>query len=202
MFVKPRSTDAVNGDNKNRNQSSTSKDDTGVFSDFRKAWRARFPNSELPKQWEDDVRGNLTKHKQKVTQLKEELEKEEFYVEYLERLLKDVERVRNEKSLQPQQPQAANPVPSARKTTQQQPPPDAGTDGEFVTVITVSSYGEINKPPTKSSAVKEDPALIENPLYQDMDNVITDKKRRVSYALITLEATCVVSECDYFNRNA
>lgn len=38
------------------------------------------------------MRANLAKHKQKVTILKEELEKEQFYVEYLERLLSDVEQ--------------------------------------------------------------------------------------------------------------
>lgn len=38
------------------------------------------------------MRANLAKHKQKVTLLKEELEKEQFYVEYLERLLSDVEQ--------------------------------------------------------------------------------------------------------------
>lgn len=40
------------------------------------------------------MRANLTKHRQKVTALNEELEKEEFYVEYLEHLLADVERVK------------------------------------------------------------------------------------------------------------
>jgi breakpoint cluster region protein len=52
----------------------------------------RFPGSELPAAWEEDVRANLSKHKQKVAVLKEELEKEQFYVEYLDRLLADVEK--------------------------------------------------------------------------------------------------------------
>ncbi|XP_076675102.1 rho GTPase activating protein at 1A isoform X3 [Andrena cerasifolii] len=63
-----------------------------VFGDFQRVWVQRFPDSALPAAWEEDVRANLVKHKQKVTALKEELEKEEFYVEYLERLLADVER--------------------------------------------------------------------------------------------------------------
>ncbi|XP_066156884.1 active breakpoint cluster region-related protein [Euwallacea fornicatus] len=63
-----------------------------VFGDFQQVWLQRFPDSPLPGAWEEDVRANLHKHKQKVTLLKEELEKEQFYVEYLERLLSDVEQ--------------------------------------------------------------------------------------------------------------
>lgn len=62
-----------------------------VFGDFQQVWSRRFPDSALPAAWEEDVRANLAKHKQKVSLLKVELEKEEFYVEYLERLLSDVE---------------------------------------------------------------------------------------------------------------
>lgn len=58
-----------------------------VFTDFQDAWAHRFPGCELPQAWEDDVRANLDKHNQRVNCLREELEKEEFYVEYLERLL-------------------------------------------------------------------------------------------------------------------
>nr|CAD7423069.1 unnamed protein product [Timema monikensis] len=56
----------------------------------------RFPGSDLPAAWEEDVIANLAKHKQKVAVLREELEKEEFYVEYLERLLIDVAKHKNE----------------------------------------------------------------------------------------------------------
>lgn len=63
-----------------------------VFGDFQQVWLQRFPESPLPGAWEEDVRANLSKHKQKVAVLKEELEKEQFYVEYLERLLSDVEQ--------------------------------------------------------------------------------------------------------------
>lgn len=72
-----------------------------VFGDFQQVWSQRFPHSSLPAAWEEDVRANLAKHKQKVSLLREELEKEEFYVEYLERLLHDVEehkkKIENEK---------------------------------------------------------------------------------------------------------
>ncbi|KAK9882673.1 hypothetical protein WA026_022724 [Henosepilachna vigintioctopunctata] len=63
-----------------------------VFGDFQQVWLQRFPESPLPGAWEEDVRANLSKHKQKVLLLREELEKEQFYVEYLERLLNDVEQ--------------------------------------------------------------------------------------------------------------
>ena len=66
------------------------KTEMSVFGDFRNVWVQRFPGSDLPAAWEEDVRANLAKHKQKVAVLREELEKEEFYVEYLERLLIDV----------------------------------------------------------------------------------------------------------------
>ncbi|XP_023319352.1 active breakpoint cluster region-related protein isoform X1 [Trichogramma pretiosum] len=65
-----------------------------VFGDFQKVWEDRFPDSALPSALEEDVRANLVKHKHKVQTLREELEKEEFYVEYLERLLADVEKHR------------------------------------------------------------------------------------------------------------
>jgi len=58
-----------------------------TFGDFLKVWDRRFPGSELPSDWEVDVRVNLNKHKQKVRSLQEELDKEKTYVEYLERLL-------------------------------------------------------------------------------------------------------------------
>jgi breakpoint cluster region protein len=72
---------------------------SSIFSDFEKAWAQRFPTCELPKAWEEDVRQNLDKHRLKVHVLKEELEKEEFYVQYLERLLADVERVKSKCNL-------------------------------------------------------------------------------------------------------
>lgn len=65
-----------------------------VFGDFQKAWAQRFPGCELPQAWEEDVRANLMKHRQKLAALNAELEKEEFYVEYLENLLAHVERVK------------------------------------------------------------------------------------------------------------
>lgn len=62
-----------------------------VFADFQQVWLQRFPQSDLPPRWVEDVRANLAKHKQIVKNLKEELEKEKLYIEYLERLISDIE---------------------------------------------------------------------------------------------------------------
>lgn len=65
-----------------------------VFSDFRRMWMKRFPDNSLSTEWEADVRVSLQRHKQKVDDLSKELEQEMLYVEYLERLLSDVEEFR------------------------------------------------------------------------------------------------------------
>lgn len=39
-----------------------------VFGDFQRVWVQRFPDSALPAAWEEDVRANLVKHKQKVSE--------------------------------------------------------------------------------------------------------------------------------------
>lgn len=62
-----------------------------VFGDFQQVWSQRFPQSDLPDAWEEDIRANLEKHNLKVANLREELKKEEIYVQYLERLLADIE---------------------------------------------------------------------------------------------------------------
>ncbi|QQP52273.1 Active breakpoint cluster regionrelated proteinlike, partial [Caligus rogercresseyi] len=67
-----------------------------LFIDFREAWDSRYPGSELPVAWEEDVRANLEKHESKVLSLREELQKEEMYVEYLNNLLVDIEKHRKE----------------------------------------------------------------------------------------------------------
>lgn len=54
----------------------------------------RFPQSSLSEAWEKDVRASLERHKQKIADLTKELEQESLYVEYLERLLSDVEKYR------------------------------------------------------------------------------------------------------------
>ncbi|XP_055915254.1 uncharacterized protein LOC129948324 isoform X2 [Eupeodes corollae] len=63
-----------------------------VFSDFQRLWMQRFPQSSLSDAWEQDVRASLERHKQKILEISKELEQETLYVEYLERLLSDVEK--------------------------------------------------------------------------------------------------------------
>lgn len=65
-----------------------------VFNDFQRLWMERFPQSSLSDAWEQDVRASLERHKQRIQQLSTELEQETLYVEYLERLLSDVEKYR------------------------------------------------------------------------------------------------------------
>uniref|UniRef100_A0A7G3AQH7 Putative rac gtpase-activating protein bcr/abr n=1 Tax=Lutzomyia longipalpis TaxID=7200 RepID=A0A7G3AQH7_LUTLO len=65
-----------------------------VFSDFQRMWEQKFPHKSLSEAWEQDVRASLLRHRQKIDELREELEQETLYVEYLERLLSDVEKQR------------------------------------------------------------------------------------------------------------
>lgn len=74
--------------------SSAGADKMSVFSDFQRMWIKRFPQSSLSDAWELDVRASLQRHKQKIADLSKELEQEQLYVEYLERLLNDVEKHR------------------------------------------------------------------------------------------------------------
>lgn len=74
--------------------SSVGGDKMSVFSDFQRMWVQRFPQSSLSDAWEQDVRASLQRHKQKMADLSKELEQEQLYVEYLERLLNDVEKHR------------------------------------------------------------------------------------------------------------
>lgn len=66
-----------------------------VFGGLQKVWAQKFPHSELPEGCEKDIRANLAKHNQKLEKLKEELNKEEVYIEYLNRLLSDIEENKN-----------------------------------------------------------------------------------------------------------
>ncbi|EDW26943.1 GL16641 [Drosophila persimilis] len=65
-----------------------------VFDDFQRLWMQRFPQSTLSDAWEQDVRASLERHRLKIAELSKELEQETLYVEYLERLLSDVEKYR------------------------------------------------------------------------------------------------------------
>lgn len=85
-----------------------------VFSDFQRMWVQRFPQSSLSDAWEQDVRASLDRHKQKISDLTKELEQETLYVEYLERLLSDVEKFRESGGDTSAVFDAANPIPSAQ----------------------------------------------------------------------------------------
>ncbi|XP_042146872.1 active breakpoint cluster region-related protein [Ixodes scapularis] len=63
-----------------------------AFNDLQRNWAKRFPHSKLSLIWEEDVRTLLSTHRQRVAQLREELEQEEFLVQYFERYLSDAKR--------------------------------------------------------------------------------------------------------------
>lgn len=69
-----------------------------AISDFNKVWVQKFPGSELPPAWEEDVKNNLAKHKKRVQELQNELKQEEVYVQFLESLLEEVEKRKKESS--------------------------------------------------------------------------------------------------------
>ncbi|RWS02447.1 active breakpoint cluster region-related protein-like protein, partial [Dinothrombium tinctorium] len=128
-----------------------------VFKDFQSAFKQRFPDNDLPKAWEDDVRCNLDKHRHKLQMLKQEMEKEEFYVQYLERLLKDVEEAKkHEHNGADSGNQSAFLGLTSLKTSAQ----CAAAGDQYVTVITVSSYGDMEKK-----------SLVDNPLHQSEKNI-------------------------------
>lgn len=65
-----------------------------VFDEFQRMWMQKFPHSNLSDKWEQDVRASLSRHRLKIVDLTKELEQETQYCEYLERLLLDVEKFR------------------------------------------------------------------------------------------------------------
>lgn len=69
-----------------------------AFNDLQRNWAKRFPHSKLSLIWEEDVRTLLSTHRQRVAQLREELEQEEFLVQYFEQYLSDAERVKRSSS--------------------------------------------------------------------------------------------------------
>lgn len=65
-----------------------------VFHEFQKLWADRFPQNEDFFPWEDDVRTLLNNHRNKISELQKELEQENLYCIYLEKLLSDVEKIK------------------------------------------------------------------------------------------------------------
>lgn len=95
-----------------------------VFADFQRMWMKRFPDNSLSNEWENDVRASLLRHKQKVIDLSKELEQEMLYVEYLDRLLRDVKEFRKSGG----DPSIAIPNISQQSTDDQQQPIDNQDD--------------------------------------------------------------------------
>ncbi|KAL7742511.1 hypothetical protein ACLKA6_013317 [Drosophila palustris] len=124
-----------------------------VFNDFQRLWMQRFPQSSLSDAWEQDVRASLERHKIKIAELSKELEQETLYVEYLERLLSDVEKYRETGGDPTTLFEAATNNPGATTTattaTQQQQLPSGSNHSHSVTAAngataTATSAGSAN----------------------------------------------------------
>lgn len=63
----------------------------------------KFPDSDLSSAWIEDVKLSLNRHREKICELTKELEQETMYVEYLERLLGEVEKYRESGGTNPAQ---------------------------------------------------------------------------------------------------
>nr|CAG4643078.1 EOG090X0302 [Ilyocryptus agilis] len=60
-----------------------------IFSDFCKEWSVTFPGQEQPTAWDEDVEASLRRHQKNLDYLKLEVLKEEFYVSFLEKAVRD-----------------------------------------------------------------------------------------------------------------
>lgn len=67
-----------------------------TLDDFYDAWKARFPNKELPENTIQLIRLALNRHRERVDNLDRELRKEKAVVDYLEKILKDNELLSGE----------------------------------------------------------------------------------------------------------
>lgn len=67
-----------------------------VFHEFQKLWAQKFPDSSLSAALEADIKDSLTRHKDKIRELSDELEQEKLYCKYLEKLLSDVAKNKGE----------------------------------------------------------------------------------------------------------
>lgn len=67
-----------------------------VFNEFQKMWAQKFPDSSLSGAWEADIRASLDRHKERIVELQKELEQENLYCMYLEKLLSDVAKIRED----------------------------------------------------------------------------------------------------------
>ncbi|XP_054154241.1 active breakpoint cluster region-related protein-like [Oppia nitens] len=166
---------------------------SNVFRDFSDAWSQRFGQTcQLPEEWEQDVKANLDKHQHRVDQLRKELEKEEFYVQYLQQLLEDVDKHKlfantfgnnelldinddNSKS-ETTTTTTSTPVDDVLVNSNSGDNNGVTKDDQYVTVITVSSYGQIQRSDLNSSNNNNNnrKPLIDNPLYQSSP-LLTDR---------------------------
>lgn len=111
-----------------------------VFSDFQRMWVEKFPESSLSDAWEQDVRQSLARHRQRIVDLQKELEQETLYVEYLERLLSDVEKSRQS---------GGDPQPLIEAST---------PTGSVAALAALSSLSDVSSTTTTATAEPQTPA--------------------------------------------
>ncbi|KAJ8681300.1 hypothetical protein QAD02_017087 [Eretmocerus hayati] len=153
-----------------------------VFGDFQKVWVERFPDSALPAAWEEDVRANLVKHKHKVTVLREELEKEEFYVEYLERLLADVERHKK----------LANASTSSEPKPSNTESPNQSLHSTEASVLNNTAQSEKSEDSAPPVPAREDLSKVQDKCVSELSSTLHSSKRPKSEIPRSPEK---VSEC-------
>lgn len=127
-----------------------------VFSDFQRLWMQRFPQSSLSDAWEQDVRASLERHKQKILEISKELEQETLYVEYLERLLSDVEKYKETGGDPTTLFEAATTTTSSTTTSSQQQTAAALTTAATTSSIEDSSSSSVmDMPPMTTIGLRE-----------------------------------------------
>lgn len=119
-----------------------------VFSDFQRMWVEKFPESSLSDAWEQDVRQSLARHRQRIVDLQKELEQETLYVEYLERLLSDVEKFRESGGDPQTLIEASTPTGAAALNALSHSA--SGGDVSSTTPTTTTTTAEPQTPPRKS----------------------------------------------------
>lgn len=126
------------------------------FSEFCKLWKQNFPNEEIPRQtlWEDDTRANLLRHQKNLEYLKSEVQKEEFYIKFLEKALSNAEsrKLQASPNISETSASSSESNSSEPQTNTSSETPKRTSKSDFVTVITVNKRDDATQEQPKASA--------------------------------------------------
>ena len=143
------------------------------FGAFCAAWKVNFPNEDLPTVWEDDTRANLLRHQKNLEYLKSEVQKEEFYIKFLEKALSNAE-ARKSQSATVSCVEATNGSGEAQTSTSSETP-KRSSKSDFVTVITVNKREDATQEeqqPSKPSA-EDRPRAPPKPFKQNYNRSVS-----------------------------